>query len=190
MVERQLTPLKGIVEVDEAYVGGKPRHGTGPHKRGRGTKKAPIVVLVERDGSARCKPVENVTAKTLKAEIRDTVDSKSTIMTDEYQVYTGIGKEFEGGHRVIKHRNKEYSRTDADGTPVNTNTAESFFSLIKRGHMGVYHVMSKKHLHRYCTEFAFRWDRRKVSDKARMEDAMRGIEGKRLLYQTPDQQEN
>lgn len=67
-----------------------------------------------------------------------------------------------------------------------TKQAESFFALIKRGHYGVYHQMSKKHLHRYCSEYEFRWTHRKVSDSERMEAVIRQVGGKRLMYETPD----
>ena len=68
------------------------------------------------------------------------------------------------------------------GKSVNTNTAESFFSLLKRGHYGTYHKMSAKHLGRYCDEFSFRWDHRKVTDGQRTESAIEGMTGKRLMY--------
>jgi hypothetical protein len=73
---------------------------------------------------------------------------------------------------------------------VHTNTAESFFSLLKRGHYGIFHQLSKKHLHRYCTEFSFRWDRRRITDGERMVEAIKGIEGKRLYYEEPMQEMN
>jgi transposase-like protein len=158
-------PLAGTVEVDETYVGGKPRKGTGTNKRGRGTKKIPVTVLVERDGSARSRPIENVDAKTLKNEIAVNVAKAAVVMTDELGSYMGIRDD--GSHRTVKHGAGEYVRVDADGTVVHTNTAESFFCLLKRGHYGTFHRLSEKHLHRYCHEFSFRWNRRKISDGER-----------------------
>lgn len=179
-------PLSGEVEVDEAYIGGKPRPGSGKdHKRGRGTEKAPIVVLVERDGSARCKPVQRVDGATLKSEIVENVNNEATILTDEYGAYNGIGQSFKGGHRQVMHSRKQYSYRDHNGMTINTNTAESYFALIKRGHFGVYHSMSKQHLGRYCVEFEFRWNYRKTNDHARMEAAISGVAGKRLVYERP-----
>lgn len=177
--------FSGAVEVDETYVGGKPRV-PGVSKRGRGTKKTPVVVLVERDGRARSTPVERVNAKTLRSEILETVAENAVILTDELNVYTGIGKHFDGGHETVNHGRKEYSRIQEEsGLSINTNTAESFFCLMKRGHYGVYHQMSKKHLHRYCAEYDFRWNHRKISDSARTEAALLQIGGKRLMYETP-----
>jgi transposase-like protein len=169
--------LKGTVEVDETYVGGKPRKGTGKHKRGRGTKKTPVVALVERDGNVRAKPVEQVTAKNLKAAIRENVQQEARIVTDELSAYTGVGNEFTGGHETVKHGAGEYARGD-----VHTNTVESYFALLKRGVYGTFHHVGKQHLHRYCDEFSFRWDHRKVTDGVRTEAAIAKMEGKRLQY--------
>ena len=93
------------MEVDETYIGGKPRKGSKrrANKRGRGTKKAPVMAMVERGGKVISKPVENVTAETLKSAIREAVDNESKIMTDEFKSYTGIGKEFKGGHEIVNH---------------------------------------------------------------------------------------
>jgi len=68
---------------------------------------------------------------------------------------------------------------------VTSNTAESFFALLKRGHYGIFHQLSKKHLHRYTTEFGFRWNHRGVTDGERMVAAIKGAEGRRLMYREP-----
>jgi transposase-like protein len=173
--------LRGEVQVDETYVGGKPRpHSGQPRTTGRGTRKQPVVVLVETNGNAHAKPVQRVTARHLKRAIRETVDPSATIVSDEFGAYRGIGEEFDGGHKTVNHSAGEYIR---DG--FHTNTAESFFALLKRGHYGVYHQMSKKHLHRYCDEFSFRWNGRKMEDAERRTLAIQQVEGKRLMYKTP-----
>lgn len=165
--------LEGDVEVDETYVGGK-----GRGKRGRGSeKKTPVLALVERGGNIVSKPIERVDSKTLKKAIRDVVKKTSTIFTDEWRSYWGIGKEFDGGHQVIRHKAKEYVRGR-----VHTNTAESYFSLLKRGINGIFHHVSKQHLLRYCDEFAFRWNTRKMSDGERVQSIINRIGGKRLSY--------
>lgn len=175
--------LKGVVEVDETYVGGKPRkkHGKPKSKRGRGTKKTPVLALVERGGKVRSKPIERVNAKTLKAAIKETVDSSSTIMTDEWKGYRDIGKDFKGGHKTVNHGAAEF--VGADG--VSTNEVESYFALLKRGIVGSFHHVSKQHLPRYCDEFSFRWNYRKTSDSVRTAEAIRASEGKRLYYKPP-----
>lgn len=130
-------PLKGIVEVDETYVGGKPRWPN-VGKRGRGTSKVPVFAAVERGGQIHRIVVADVTGKTLKAAIQQCVDPRAAIMLDEMHSYKGIGDSFEGGHHTVKHGAKEYARG-----PVNTNTVESSFALVKRGIIGTYHNVSK-----------------------------------------------
>jgi transposase-like protein len=169
------------VEADETYVGGKPRPGTGYHKRGRGTAKAPVAVLVERDGNVRVEHVENVTKDTLCENILINVDPSAKIVTDDFASYIGIGDVFAGGHATVNHSAKIYVNIDGE----HVNTAESFNALLKRGHYGIFHQLSKKHLHRYCTEFEFRWNHRKVTDGERMVAAILGVKGKRLMYHQP-----
>jgi transposase-like protein len=180
-------PLKGLlgtggkdVAVDESYVGGKPRKHTGRHIQGRGTKKVPVVALVERGGGARARVVADVTARTLKQVIRENVDKSARIMTDELRSYHGIGKEFAGGHVTVDHSAGEYAR---DG--LGTNEAEAFFALLKRGITGSFHHVSKQHLQRYVDEFSYRWDRRKMSDGERTDDIIKTSEGKRLMLREP-----
>jgi transposase-like protein len=169
--------LHGTVEVDETYIGGKPRHPNKKNRRGRGTKKTPVMVLVERGGEAVSKPIERIDANTLHTAIRENVDRQSTIMTDEFRPYCGIGRDFAGGHKQINHGSGEYVNGD-----ISTNTAESYFALLKRGVHGTFHHISKPHLFRYCDEFSFRWNHRKVNDGKRAEAAIRGADGKRLTY--------
>jgi transposase-like protein len=172
--------LSGVVEVDETYIGGKPRKGDGKiHKRGRGTSKIPVMLLVERNGNSVSHPVKRVNARTLKAAIKENVGKNSMIMTDEWPAYGGIGKHFEGGHGVVNHGMGEY----VNGIS-NTNTAESYFAILKRGVAGTFHHISKKHLPRYCDEFSFRWNHRKTTDGDRTEYAIKGMVGKRLAYRT------
>jgi len=179
MADSAPAPLSGDVEVDETYVGGKPRY-KGQSKRGRGTNKQAVVALVERGGSVKTKPVANVTGKTLKGIIRANVDSTSRIITDENTSYNGIGEEFDRGHHTVCHSAKEYVRGD-----IHSNTVEGFFSTVKRGLNGIYHSVSKEHLHRYMAEFEFRYNYRDMEDGERTTAAIKAAEGKRLLYATP-----
>lgn len=179
------SPLKGLLEgvvmVDETFVGGKPRHEIGqPRRKGPSGKKVAVVALVERGGRVRSWPVADVTAKTLKGAIRDNVDPSAAIQTDQATAYKGIGKWFKGGHATVNHAKFEYARGD-----VSTNEAESYFALLKRGITGSFHSVSKHHLHRYCSEFSFRWNERQRTDAERTTKALGLIEGKRLMYKEP-----
>lgn len=174
-------PLTGTVEVDETYVGGKPRYKKKGRKAAMENKSA-VVAIVQRNGQVRSMVVPNVTAKTLKNAIRDNVDRRARIMTDEAKQYRGIGREFKGGHHTVKHSAGEYVRGD-----VTTNTVEGYFSIVKRGLNGIYHSVSKKHLHRYLAEFEFRYNRRELDDGERTVAAIQAADGKRLRYREPIQ---
>ena len=169
------TRLSGVVEVDETYVGGKQKKRG--EKRGRGTpNKTPVVALVERGGEARAFRIANVTGKTLKGAIREHVEPSARIMTDEWSSYRGIGKEF-ASHETVAHSYGEYGRGEA-----HINTAENYFSILKRGINGVYHHVSPAHLHRYLAEFNFRYNARDYSDGSRTVKALERTEGRRLKY--------
>jgi len=173
--------LEGIVMVDETFVGGKPRHYRGEVlKKGPSGNKQPVVALVERGGRVRSWPIADVTARTLQDAIRNNVSPAAAIQTDQLTSYKGIGKHFAGGHETVNHAKKEYVRGD-----VSTNEIESYFALLKRGITGSFHSVSKTHLHRYCDEFSFRWNERKVTDGERTIKALSLIEGARLMYKEP-----
>jgi hypothetical protein len=171
--------LTGTVEVDEVYCGGKPRPGTGKHKRGRGTSKTPVFVAVERDGQIRRRVVADVTGKTLKGAIRELVDSNAKIMSDENHAYNGLASEF-ASHDSVAHGTGEYVRGD-----IHTNTAESSNALVKRGLMGIYHNVSREYLHRYLWQWDFCWNNRQMNDGERTVAAIKTAEGKRLMYKSP-----
>jgi transposase-like protein len=171
--------LDGIVEVDEVYIGGKPRKGTGPHKRGKGTKKQPVFVAVERNGNIRRRVVPNVNGATLKDAIRELVNTNAQIMSDENTAYNGLAPEF-ASHETVCHGTGEYARGN-----VHTNTAESSNALVKRGIVGIYHNVSKEHLHRYLWQFDFVWNHRQMNDGDRTVATIKAAEGKRLMYKTP-----
>lgn len=167
-----------VVEIDETYVGGKAKN--------RATKPAPkkhaVVSLVERDGKIASLHVANVTAKTLRPIIVKHVDRASYIMTDESTVYPKIGKEFDG-HGRVNHSASEYVRAAF----WHTNTVENYFSIFKRGIVGVYHHVSEAHLQRYAVEFDFRYNTREISDAERAGLALEGARGKRLTYRRTDE---
>jgi transposase-like protein len=161
-----------IVEVDETYVGGRR-----PGKRGRGAYgKAIVVALIDRDaGEARVASAPNVKGKTLKGIIREHVHDTTFISSDNYPAYKGLDKEF-AGHGTVDH-DVEYVRG-----VLHTNFAENYFSLLKRGIMGTFHVVGRQHIDRYLNEFSFRWNNRELDDGAQVIRIVRGSEGVRLTY--------
>lgn len=165
--------LEGTVEADETYVGGKSR-GEGV-KAGK-DKKIPVFSLLQRGGQVRSFAVARVTGRNLKQIIKENVNPQATLMTDSFIGYRGLKKDFER-HEMVNHHEKEYVRGDAY-----TNTVESYFSLLKRGIIGTYHHVSKKHLPRYLAEFDFRYNARSMNDLTRSVLAVTKAEGKRLQY--------
>ena len=187
------TPKLGgdkTVEVDETYCGGKPIPGRDKRIRGTGyrkdSNKTPVVAMVERGGSVRAKVVPNVNQKNLRQFLAGNIQRGSVVNTDQSSVYHSILYpiiKWPGGkHEIVNHRRLEYVRRNSDGTLAGVNHCESFFSLLKRGLMGTFHCVSKEHLHRYCDEFAFRWNTRQLNDGERVIAAIKNADGKRLLY--------
>lgn len=111
----------------------------------------------------------------LKEFVYDNVDNTSIVMTDEFKSYKMLRKDFQ--HKFVRHSLGEYVRGE-----IHTNTIEGYFSLLKRGITGVFHHVSKKHLHRYLNEFDFRYNGRKQDDGVLACMLLNGIEGKRLVY--------
>jgi transposase-like protein len=166
--------LAGIVEADETYIG--PRKAG---KRGRGAEgKIPVFALIERGGRARSFKVDDIKARTLQGLIHRNVLDTAHIMTDDLASYWGLDKNF-AGHGIINHK-EAYVRGI-----VHTNFAESYFSLLKRGILGTFHHVSERHMQRYCDEFSFRWTLRKIDDGERTAEAVKAIEGKRLMLREP-----
>jgi transposase-like protein len=173
--------LEGIVEVDEVYIGGKPRKNLNRvHKRGKGTEKTPVFVAVQRGGNIRRRVITNVNSKTVKAAMEEMIDKNARIMSDESNPYKFVGSHFKGGHETVMHSAYEFARGD-----VTTNTAESSNALVKRGIYGIYHNVSKEYLHRYLWQFDFVWNHRKMNDGDRTVATIKAAEGKRLMYKAP-----
>lgn len=163
----------GVVEADETFWG---NNGKQP-KGARGfAHKMKVVSLVERDGEKRSVVVPNVNAKTLRSVLEANVSKSAHLMTDEHAGYTKVGREF-ASHGVTRHSRGEY----AIGA-THSNTAEASFSLLKRGLIGTFHHVGEQHLQRYVTEFDFRWNHRKTTDRERSDTLLQSIAGKRLTY--------
>jgi transposase-like protein len=170
--------LTGTIEVDEVYVGGRPRYKY-VSKKGRGTSKTPVVAVVQRGGDVRFQMMERITGENIGKFVAEYANLTCRVITDELPVYRKPAKQFEGGHEVVKHKIGEYVRV---GTDVHSNTVEGVFSLIRRGVMGTFHSVSRKHLPNYLNEFQFRWNTRKLDDGERVAKAIKAIDGKRLEY--------
>jgi transposase-like protein len=163
------------VEIDETFIGNKKNM---PKQRGYAHKHA-VLTLVQRGGSARSFHVDGTSAADLMPIIKANVAPGTHVMTDEAGQYAHLNKHFTE-HDFTRHGQGEYVRGK-----VHTNTVEGFYSVFKRGMKGVYQHCSEKHLHRYVTEFDFRYNQRAklgFDDFSRATNTLHGIIGKRLFY--------
>jgi transposase-like protein len=194
-----LSPMGGggkTVEVDETYIGyldGQPKSG----KRGWSNKNI-VLTLVERGGSARSFHIDSTSIADIAPILKANIAKESGLMTDEHASYKEPGSEF-ASHDTVNHSKDEYVRywnevtdkTGVNGKPIvetsviTTNTVEGYYSIFKRGMKGIYQHCSEKHLHRYLSEFDFRYSNRSalgIDDGERRTIAIKNAAGKRLTY--------
>ena len=184
----------GIVEADETYIGrleGVPKTRGGAHKN-------IVLTLVERGGPARSFHIDSTSIANIAPILKANLSREARLMTDEAPQYKEPGRDFES-HDAVNHSKDEYVRywnevtdqTRPDGKPIvetttiTTNTVEGYYSIFKRGMKGVYQHCSEKHLHRYLSEFDFRYSNRValgIHDGERADLAIKNAAGKRLTY--------
>jgi transposase-like protein len=172
-------PLKGDIEADTTFVGGKEKNKHAdkrtPGSQG-GANKAVVLGIVERDGELRAIHVPDAKAKTLQGEVLKNVAKGSAVLTDEDRSFIGLDRDYT--HLSVNHSQGEYVRL---GGYVHTNTAESVWALLKRQIYGIHHWVSEKHLNRYVSEMTWRFNRRNLKVTNRMDDQFACVEG-RLTY--------
>ena len=134
--------------------------------------------MLQRGGKVRSAHVEKVTARNLKPIVDEIPHDEVTVMTDTSTMLESVGKG--RTHHQVNHSADEYVRYE-DGLCITTNAVEGYFATLKRGVNRVYHHVGKERLHRYLTEFDFRYNARKVTDAERADMALSGAEGKRLM---------
>jgi transposase-like protein len=174
--------LKGIIEVDEAFFGGKEanKHESKKLHAGRGpVGKTAVLGMRERGGRTRAQAVSQRTLDFIHGEIHANVEVGAQLYTDDHMVFNGLDGLFYR-HETVNHSAGEYARGAA-----NTNSIESVWAVLKRGIHGVFHHASAKHLHRYVDEFAWRLNEGDVKRHTmrRLESFIDAIVGKRLTYE-------
>ena len=179
--DQQEAKFVSPVEVDETYMGGKYSNmhkSRKPRMMGAGAQdKTPVVGVRERaTGKVKAKVAERVSGVLLRGMVEESVEEGSTVYTDQNRGYIGLKKK-NYKHQSVNHSVGEYIKGQA-----HTNGVESFWSMLKRGHMGVYHQMSSKHLQRYIDEYAGRHNIRPLATMEQIEITFKGMSGKRLKY--------
>jgi transposase-like protein len=168
------------LQADEAFIGGKEKnkHEAKKLHAGRGgVGKVAVVGIRDENDQVRATPVADTTGRTLVGFIEANAPAGATVVTDEAAGYRGLtSKGFT--HHTVNHGAGEYVRHYC----IHTNGIESFWALLKRGHYGIYHYMSPKHLHRYVNEFSFRHNTAQAGTMAFIEGTIDRMIGKRLTY--------
>jgi transposase-like protein len=175
--------LRNSVQIDETYVGGKEsnkhasKKGKGKFGKGRNSDiKTPVIGIVETGGKVAVKVTEWISKQNVQALINDNVEKGSIMVTDGYAMYAYLKNSKEFTHVVVDHAKGEYVKGG-----FHTNGIENFWSLLKRGIIGIFHQVSPWHLQRYCDEFAARYNTRKIKDHERFELSIKNSNG-RLTY--------
>lgn len=184
--------LTGVVEVDETYMGGKEKNKSKKVRAANKAKaaelsgktrnvypvdtKVAVLGILERGGKLRVQPMVSASKEVLLPILAKNINTNATVVTDGLKSYKKLGDVY-NLHVVVNHANDEWTKG-----PYSTNSIEGFWSVLKRGVIGTFHSVSPQHLHRYCDEFAYRYNNREVSNIERFTESIKNAHNSRLTY--------
>ena len=170
-------PLDGVLEVDEAYFGGREKNKHRDKKLGDRWPegKTPVLGIKQRDGKVRLEQVADTTEETMRNFVAQNAEIDSTLYSDEHQGYKEVGLAY--NHDTVRHGAREYVRCE-----VHTNSIESVWAVCKRGYMGIYHHWSRRYTWLYAAEFEARLNLREENDSDRLSAVLNSVEGIKMPY--------
>lgn len=185
MKDNSTEPMGGAgetVQADETYYGNTSKRAKG-YKKGHSHKASVVALVAPKTGKVRAFHVETANVETVRALLVANIHLDTELHTDESRLYVKTGKEF-ADHKTVRHGyNQTGHYVGKDGQT--TNNVENFFGVFKKGMVGVYHFCGEHHVHRYLSEFSFRYNNRSglgFSDSDRANLAIKGAAGRRLMY--------
>jgi len=189
MMDDKPTPMGGegeTVQADETYYGNTSKRAK-HYKKGHSQKSGVVALVEPKSGRVRAVVMKPANVENVREFLVRNVDRKTELHTDQSRLYVSVGKEF-NSHKTVQHGwNGQGEYVGKDGQT--TNNVENFFGVFKKGMVGVYHFCGEQHLQRYLNEFAFRYTNRSgvgINDNMRAALTLKGIEGKRLTYRSPN----
>jgi len=170
--------LEGTIEIDETFVGGKNKNRHIGKKVADASDKTPVLGLVQRGGNLKTFVIPDREKETILPIMLANTEPKTNVITDGYTAYNDLS--LTHYHTSVKHGEGDYKYITVGLD--HTNNIEGVWSILKRGILGTFHSVSRQHLQKYCNEFTFRYNHRKVTPIDRFYRGIKNSRQERIRY--------